>query len=333
MPQIQPVVPQIQPVVPQIQLTAVPPHASFSLAVHGGAGPGRDGSEAHADGLRRALVAGEAVLAAGGAALDAVCVAVVVLEDDESFNAGRGAALTVAGTAELDACLCDGATGRAGAVAASRYARNPVLAARAVMESTPHVLLADPGERWLADVGLERVDPSYFVTDARRAALRAHHDETTAPRLVRDGATASGPDATGYVVGHGTVGAVARDTAGRLAAATSTGGVTGQWVGRVGDTPVVGAGTWADERVAVSGTGIGEFFLRAALAHDVAARVRWTGAALAQAAHDALHDDLVVPGGDGGLIAAGADGTLVLGYCSQAMLRGYLGPDGPVVVA
>jgi beta-aspartyl-peptidase (threonine type) len=314
--------------VPPIQLTTVPPAATFSLAVHGGAGPRRDSpgrSAAQADGLRRALAAGEAVLAAGGPALDAVCAAVVVLEDDEAFNAGRGAALTVDGTAELDACVCDGATGRAGAVAASRFARHPVLAARAVMERTPHVLLAGPGPDWLDAVGLERVDPSWFVTPARLAALRTGASDPTAPAL------ASG--LTEPRVGHGTVGAVARDAAGRLAAATSTGGVTGQWAGRIGDTPVVGAGTWADERVAVSGTGIGEYFLRAALAHDVAARVRWTGTGLADAVRDAIADDLVVPGGDGGVIAVATDGTLVLAYCSQAMLRGHLGPEGPIVVA
>ena len=302
-----------------IALTAVRPHGPFSLAVHGGAGPLRDGPErsaGQAEGLRRAVAAGESVLAAGGPALDAVCAAVAVLEDDEAFNAGRGAALTVAGTAELDACVCDGATGLAGAVAASRFARHPVLAARAVMEHTPHVLLAGPSRAWLDEVGLERVDPDWFVTPARLAALRDRARETTAP-----------------AVGHGTVGAVARDAVGRLAAATSTGGVTGQWVGRVGDTPVVGAGTWADERVAVSGTGIGEFFLRSSLAHDIAARVRWTGAPPEDAVRAALHDDLVVPGGDGGVIVAAADGTLVLAFCSEAMLRGHLGPDGPVVVA
>lgn len=316
---------------PQIQLTAVPPTAPFALAVHGGAGPLRDGAPraaAQERGLRAALAAGHDVLAAGGAALDAVCGAVAVLEDDEAFNAGRGAALTVAGTAELDACVCDGATGRAGAVAASHYARHPVLAARAVMERTPHVLLAGPTPTWLDAVGLERVDPSWFVTPARLAALRDGTPEATAPTLPGAGQGTSEPR-----LGHGTVGAVARDSAGRLAAATSTGGVTGQWVGRVGDTPVVGAGTWADERVAVSGTGIGEDFLRAALAHDVAARVRWTGAALADAVHDVIADDLVARGGDGGVIAAGADGTLVLAFCSQAMLRAYLGADGPVVVA
>jgi len=304
---------------PPIQLTAVAPHGTFSLAVHGGAGPLRDGPDraaAQAEGLRLALTVGQAVLTAHGAALDAVCAAVAILEDDEAFNAGRGAALTVAGTAELDACVCDGSTGRAGAVAASHFARHPVLAARTVMERTPHVLLASPTPEWLDAHHLERVDRDWFITPARVASLEERLRETSDP-----------------AVGHGTVGAVARDSEGRLAAATSTGGVTGQWVGRVGDTPVVGAGTWADGRVAVSGTGIGEYFLRAALAHDVAARVRWTGAALADAVRDAIAEDLVVPQGDGGVIAAGADGALVLAYCSERMLRGYLGPEGPVVVA
>ncbi len=301
-----------------VDITTVPPHAEFSLAVHGGAGPSPADDEhtaARRDGLTRALAAGQAVLERGGAALDAACAAVVVLEDDPAFNAGVGAALTRAGTPELDACVVDGATGRAGAVAVSLHARNPVLAARAGMESTPHVLLVAPGEEWLASVGVDRVSPAYFVTPERLEALRS--------RL---------PDPSSPVLGHGTVGAVARDRRGGLAAATSTGGVTGQWEGRVGDTPVVGAGTWADERVAVSGTGIGEFFLRGVLAHDIAARVRWTGAQLPDAVRGAIAEHLVGRGGDGGVIAAGADGTLVVGYCSAAMLRGYLGPDGPVVV-
>lgn len=308
---------------PRIDVTEVPPHGGLALAVHGGAGPlrpeGADDDELAAvrrAGLTRALRAGEDVLARGGGALDAVCAAVVVLEDDPAFNAGVGAALTRAGTAELDACVADGATGRAGAVAVSRFARHPVLAARAVMERTPHVLLVSPGEEWLAGVGVEAVAPEHFVTAERLAALRSAR-----------------PDPSSPVLGHGTVGAVARDRRGALAAATSTGGVTGQWEGRVGDTPVVGAGTWADERVAVSGTGVGEYFLRSALAHDIAARVRWTGASPADAVRAMLADDLVAPGGDGGVIAVAADGTVVLGYCSDAMLRGHLGPDGPVVVA
>jgi len=301
-----------------VDITTVPPHGQFSLAVHGGAGPAPADEEhtaARRDGLTRALLAGRAVLERGGAALDAACAAVVVLEDDPAFNAGVGAALTRAGTAELDACVADGATGLAGAVAVSRHARNPVLAARAVLERTPHVLLVAPGVEWLASVGVDRVSPAHFVTPERLEALRS-----------------SLPDPSSPVLGHGTVGAVARDRRGGLAAATSTGGVTGQWEGRVGDTPVVGAGTWADERVAVSGTGIGEFFLRAALAHDVAARVRWTGATLPDAVREAIEEHLVGRGGDGGVIAAGGDGTIVVGYCSAAMLRGYLGADGPVVV-
>lgn len=300
-----------------ISLTAVPAHGNIALAVHGGAGPQPTGgglSPAQRTGLLGALHAGQRVLTGGGSALEAACLAVTVLEDDPAFNAGRGAALTRAGTAELDACVCDGASGRAGAVAVSRYARNPVLAARAVLEHTPHVLLACPGADWLADVGLATVDPDYFVTPARLTALHAGRSDTSTPAH-----------------GHGTVGAVARDRDGQLAAATSTGGVTGQWEGRVGDTPVVGAGTWADRLVAVSGTGIGEHFLRAALAHDIAARLRWTTDPLPQVVRAVLAEDLLARGGNGGVIAAGADGGLVLGYCTPAMLYGYLGPNGPVV--
>ncbi len=324
-----------------ISLTAVPAYGDVALAVHGGAGP-RPGagelSPAQRTGLLSALRAGRQVLTGGGSALEAACAAVIVLEDNPAFNAGRGAALTRAGSAELDACVCDGASGRVGAVTVSRYARNPVLAARAVLEHTPHVLLAGPGVEWLTEVGLHTVDPDYFVTAERLAALRDHRSDTSAPALsgasepaARTGSVPMPRSGPAPVLGYGTVGAVARDRDGKLAAATSTGGMSGQWEGRVGDTPVVGAGTWADRRVAVSGTGIGEYFLRAALAHDIAARLRWTRDPLSEVVRAVLAEDLLDAGGNGGLIAAGADGSLVLGYCTPAMLRGYLGPDGPVV--
>ena len=245
----------------------------FALAVHGGAGTLRRDAMSPAraaqyhDGLRRALVAGRDILAAGGSALDAVTAAVVALEDDPLFNAGRGAVFTAAGTQEMDAAVMEGRERRAGAVAGIFGPRNPVLAARAVMEHSPHVLLIGDGALVLArEQGLAFAEPELFPY---RGALA---------RLAADlGGLAEDDDARR----HGTVGAVARDCRGDLAAATSTGGMTGKLPGRVGDTPIIGAGTYADNAsCAVSATGHGEFFIRYAAAHEVAARLRHRGETL-----------------------------------------------------
>jgi beta-aspartyl-peptidase (threonine type) len=277
------------------------------LAIHGGAGSSkRQAPEPCLAGLRRALESGWEVLAGGGSALDAVTAAVIVLEDDPLFNAGRGAVYDAQGRHELDASLMDGATLRAGAVAAVSRIRNPVLAARAVLEDGRHVLLAGAGaERFARAQGLALVRPSYFDTPERRAALR------------RGGARP-----------RGTVGAVARDRDGNLAAATSTGGSTGKLPGRVGDSPIVGAGTWADNATcAVSGTGHGELFLRTALAHDVAARIRYGGQPLARAARAALAA-VARLGGEGGLIAIDRHGRVAMPFHAATMLRGCIGRGG-----
>lgn len=298
---------------PPAHLAVVPPWGEFGLVVHGGAGirpeaVAEDERRAALAGLARSLEAGREVLAAGGTAEDAVSAAVVVLEDCELFNAGRGAALTTAGTAELDAALMTG-EGTAGAVVTCRTARNPVLAARAVMEQTPHVLLVDPTVEQLAGWGLDVVEAGYHVTQRRRADLAAALREQ-APQ-------------------HGTVGAVARDRCGRLAAATSTGGINGQLPGRVGDAPIIGAGTWADAGTcAVSCTGHGEYFLRASAAHDIHARMRYAGADLVTAVRGTLDELVGARGGDGGLIALGADGTGVLAFNSPGMYRGWVDADG-----
>jgi len=283
-----------------------PPASGPSLALHGGAG-GRveelalAGQAPYAEGLRAAYRAGWAVLAAGGDALDAVCASVAVLEDDPLFNAGRGAALTATGQAELDASVMTG-SGLAGAVAAAKYARNPVLAARAVLERTEHVLIVDPDAGFLARYGLEAVGRDYFVTEERRRQLdRVTGGQAAAAR-------------------HGTVGAVARDAGGRVAAATSTGGMTGQADGRVGDTPIVGAGVYARDQVAaVSCTGHGEAFIQGVVAHDVAARVRYLGAGLAEAVRGTFADELDRRGATGGLVAVGGDGRVVVAHNSPAM--------------
>jgi len=284
------------------------------IAIHGGAGT-VDRARMTArrereflDALTAALEAGYAVLGRGGKSLDAVVAAVIVLEDSPLFNAGRGAVFNAAGRHELDAAVMDGATGRAGAVAAVRRVKNPVLAARAVMERTPHVLLTgSAADRFARAAGLTLVPPDYFSTTARAVALAR----------ARAQAAASAADR------HGTVGAVALDAAGNLAAATSTGGFTNKLPGRVGDTPVVGAGTYAENATcAVSATGSGEHFMRAVAAHDVAARMRYRDATLAQAARGALAR-VTALGGDGGLIAVDCSGRIAMPFASEGMYRGW----------
>ena len=294
-----------------MHLFHVPPSASgWALVLHGGAG-GRveelslEESGSYAEGLTAAYLAGAAVLAAGGSALDAVCATVERLEDDPLFNAGRGAALTSEGTAELDACVMTG-EGRAGAVAASRYARNPVHAARKVLEETPAVLLMAPTAERIAGWDLETVSPDHFTTPARQQQLRR----------VQDGLLAGSR--------HGTVGAVAVDVHGRVAAATSTGGMVNQSEGRVGDTPIVGAGTYARDGVgAISCTGEGEAFIQGVVAHDVAARVRYLGVDLAEAVTATVEAELAPRGATGGLIAVGADASVVVAHNSPAMFAAY----------
>lgn len=287
------------------------------LAIHGGAGtlprrrmaPGRE--REYRDALLFALQRGFSVLEKGGSALDAVTGAVVALEDCPLFNAGRGSVFNAAGKHEMDAAVMDGATLKAGAVAAVRTIRNPVLAARAVMERTPHVLLAAEGaERFAKDNGIALVPPGYFFTRERHEALKK--------RLKSH---------------HGTVGAVALDARGHLAAATSTGGYTGKLPGRVGDSPLLGAGTWADDATcAVSGTGLGEAFIRAAAAHDVSARMRYLRAPLARAAAAALRN-VARLGGDGGLVAVDRRGNVVMPFNSAGMYRAAIAGNGRPRVA
>jgi beta-aspartyl-peptidase (threonine type) len=297
------------------------------LVVHGGAGappraeltPEREAA-VRAD-LDRALRAGHAVIAGGGAALDAVAAAVVVLEDSPLFNAGRGAALNAEGRAELDAAIMEGHTQRAGAVAAVHRARNPVLLARAVMEKSGHVMLVGDGaDEFGRSVGVAMVDPSWFVTDERRRDLeraRARAGETGAiPAHLR----------------FGTVGAVALDSAGRLAAATSTGGLTNKRWGRVGDSPLIGAGTWADDRCAVSATGAGEYFIRVGAARDLCARMRYRGDGVGEAARDVIAA-VGALGGDGGVIALDARGNVAMPFNADGMYRGTITRDGKVRVA
>ncbi|HJU19900.1 MAG TPA: isoaspartyl peptidase/L-asparaginase [Stellaceae bacterium] len=291
--------------------------AAFALAVHGGAGTirrertSKAARAAYHAGLCRALLAGGAVLAGGGRALDAVAAAVVALEDDPLFNAGRGASLTAAGTFEMDAAIMDGRDRRAGAVAAVFGPKNPVTAARAVMDASPHVLLVAEGAAAFCRArGLAFAEPQYFETEARRREWREGMERRRAPG------------------GHGTVGAVARDCDGNLAAATSTGGIAGKVPGRVGDSPLVGAGTFADNRTcAVSATGHGEFFIRWGVAFEVAARLAHLGQTLDRAAA-AVIAELAAQGGEGGLVAIDRDGRLALPFNTPGMYRGYLKSGG-----
>jgi beta-aspartyl-peptidase (threonine type) len=306
-------------------MTHSPTPSTFSLAVHGGAGtilrntmtPAREA--AYHAGLRRALEAGRLVLAAGGAALDAVTAAVMALEDEPLFNAGRGAVFTSAGKQEMDAAIMDGRDRAAGAVAGICGPRNPILAARAVMERTEHVLLI--GESALAFCraqGLAFEDTPYFFTEARWQALQ----DTLAMRL-------AGVDNQDASRKHGTVGAVARDSHGHLAAATSTGGMTAKAPGRVGDTPVIGAGTWADDDTcALSGTGNGEIFIRYAACHEISARMRHAGQSLAQATQGVVMDLLAPHGGSGGIIAVDRHGSVSLPFNCAGMYRGVVQSDG-----
>ena len=298
----------------------------WSLMVHGGAGILRradfppDQAEGARAGLRAALAAGEAVLAGGGAALDAVEAAVRVLEDDPHFNAGRGAVLSYDGCVSLDAAIMNGADRSAGAVAGVSVAKNPVSLARRVMTATPHVLLSGAGaDQFARDQDVECAGQEWFATPERRRQLeelRAKVDGWFDAEMK-----------------YGTVGAVARDAAGHVAAATSTGGVMGKRWGRIGDTPLIGAGTFADDRAcAVSATGSGEFFIRANVAAEIAARVRLTGAGL-DAAADAVLAEVRALGGTGGVIVAAPSGETAWRFVTPGMFRGSVSAGAEARVA
>lgn len=312
-----------------MQDSAITGSGGYALALHGGAGTLNRGDMSterealYRAGLARALAAGRDVLAGGGSALDAVTQAVCALEDEPLFNAGRGAVFTRAGTQEMDAAIMDGRDRRAGAVAGVFGPRNPVLAARAVMERSPHVLLIGEGAAaFCRDAGLAFADRDYFFTEARWGSLAETLEQEREGRVDADESRR-----------HGTVGAVARDRAGNLAAATSTGGMTGKLPGRVGDSPVIGAGTFADNAsCAVSATGHGEFFIRYAAAHEIAARITHGGRSLGEAA-EAVVAELGAAGGSGGLVAVGHDGTLAMPFNCTGMYRGYVKDDGIVYTA
>ena len=307
-------------------------NATWSLVIHGGAGvlerelmtPQRDRDTRAA--LNRALEAGTAVLEKGGASIDAVAAAIMVLEDDPNFNAGRGSVFTYKGRNEMDAAIMDGRDRSAGAVAGVTTTKNPILLARAVKDESPHVLLArDGANEFSVQHDLEQVDSSYFATDERLRQL-----EELKARKEKEG-----DNNVSYFdidMKYGTVGAVALDQDGNVAAGTSTGGLTGKRWGRIGDSPIIGAGTYADNRAcAISATGAGEFFIRLGIAHEICARMRFANED-AKTAADHVIAELGEMGGTGGVIVAAPDGTFAWSYNTPGMYRGKANSDGVKLV-
>lgn len=299
--------------------------APMMLAIHGGAGVERrdmtpeDERDARAA-LALALRRGHTELKAGKSAVDAVTAAITVLEDDPHFNAGRGAVFTHDGRNELDTSIMDGRTRKAGAAAGVHRVKNPILLARAIMERSEHVMMVGDGaEVFAAEQGIELVDPSWFRTEKRWQQLQRRLREK------QQGSLDDGRPGRRYT---GTVGAVALDRQGGLAAGTSTGGMTDKRYGRVGDSPIIGAGTWADDRCAFSGTGWGEFYIRSAAAHEVCARMRYLNEGPAEAGHAVINVDVPALGGDGGAIVMGADGRIGFPFNTEGMFRGWIGADG-----
>ncbi|MGH9380628.1 MAG: isoaspartyl peptidase/L-asparaginase family protein [Thermoanaerobaculia bacterium] len=290
------------------------------LVIHGGAGTLRPGQmseedeQAYREAMAAALYTGWEILSGGGSALDAVEATVRSMEDSPLFNAGRGAVLNSDGRPQHDASIMDGETQDAGAVGAVSRIKNPISAARAVMERTPHVLLVGPdADLWAAQQGLETVEGAYFYTERRLRWLQERMAEGAGD--------------------HGTVGAVALDRQGRLAAATSTGGLSGKLPGRVGDSPIPGAGNWADPRCAVSGTGTGEYFIRYNVARDVCFRFEHQGGSLGDAAREVTNaagevEIVAGEGADAGVIAVADDGSWTFAFNTPGMLRGQIDGDG-----
>ena len=318
------------------------PH--WSLVVHGGSGvidradlkPDQD--RAYRAVLAQAAEAGAALLRGGGAALDAVEAAVHVLEDDPLFNAGRGAVFTAEGQVELDAAIMDGATLAAGAVAGVTRTRNPISAARAVMERSSHVLMAGSGaDAFAAAEGLAQVEPGYFFVERRWRALEAQLGREGLPIPTRPPGAST--DLAHAALAHdegkrGTVGVVARDSRGHVAAGTSTGGTTGKRWGRVGDSPLIGAGTYASDRsAAVSGTGEGEYFIRLGVARAICALVELKGLSLQAAVDRVIQDDLTALGGQGGVIAVAPDGQMAWSFNTSGMYRARIADGRPLEVA
>lgn len=322
--------------------TGVPLKDKFVLVIHGGAGTilksqmSAEKERAYTMALNTALDSGYAILRDGGSALDAVESAVRVLEDNPLFNAGKGAVFTNDGRNELDASIMDGKTLKAGAVAGVTTIRNPITAARAVMEKSEHVMLTGTGaERFAHDQHIAIVDPSYFHTDSRWEALQnARRKDSIRNKQLYDSLLKGSIRQIGnHDEKYGTVGAVALDRHGNLAAATSTGGMTNKKFGRVGDAPLIGAGTYADNRTAaISCTGWGEYFIRLVMARSITAMMEYGKFTLEKAANEMVMKKLPALGGDGGLIAVDKEGNISMPFCTEGMYRGFVKDNGVRVV-
>ena len=324
------------------------PASHWAIVIHGGAGDinraklGKKGDAAYRAALAKVIETGSQVLDRGGSSLDAVEAAIRVMEDDSLFNASRGAVFTATGETELDAAIMDGATLRAGAVADVTRTRYPITLARAVMEKTPYVLLVGAGaDAFSVQAGMEQAGPGYFFTESRWQSLVKQLEKEGKPIPPRPaGAPPPGPvepnaqlqEAAGMHL-YGTVGVVALDRAGNIAAGTSTGGLQGKLSGRVGDSPLIGAGTYAsNQSCAVSGTGVGEFFIRYTVAREVCALVQYKGLSLQQAVDEVIHKRLAPIHGDGGVIALAPDGQLAWSFNTPGMFRARLAEGGKIQI-
>ena len=320
----------VQPTDKQMEEKPVVEKPEYAIVIHGGAGTilkesmTAEKEAAYLEALNDALDAGENILKNGGTSLEAVEKTIMSMEDSPLFNAGKGAVFTNAGTNELDASVMDGKTQNAGAVGGVKTVRNPIQAAIAVMENSVHVMLAGTGaDEFAAEQGLTTVDNSYFHTERRRNALeRVKEKEKEEMKQITENSESK----------HGTVGCVALDKNGNIVAGTSTGGMTNKRWGRVGDSPIIGAGTYANNATCgVSCTGHGEYFIRYAVAHDVSARMLYLKENVATAADHVVNKTLVEKGGSGGLIALDAFGNVAMPFNSEGMYRGYAKPGERVV--
>jgi beta-aspartyl-peptidase (threonine type) len=315
-------------------------NSTFGFAIHGGAGTilksnmTPEMEAAYRDKLKEALLAGYNILKNDGKSLDAVEAAIRILEDSPLFNAGKGAVLTNEGTAEMDASIMDGKTLMAGAVAGVKHIKNPISLARMVMEQSPHVLMAGEGaEAFARQHGVELMPQEYFITERRQKELQKVKEEEKKQSNPSKGTSPEKPGQAPEEKKHGTVGAVALDKFGNLAAGTSTGGKTNKKFGRIGDSPIIGAGTYANNQTcAVSATGDGEYFIRSVVAYDISALMEYKGMSLKDAANLVIMDKLKKLGGGGGVIAIDKDGHISMPFNTPGMYRGYVGADGKVVI-
>ena len=327
-------------IVPQTNLTArqQQPDNRIGIVVHGGAGTIQKNSmtpemeKAYRDKLTEAIMKGYTILKNSGTSLDAVEAVINILEDSPLFNAGKGAVFTHEGTNELDAAIMDGSNLKAGTVAAVKHIRNPITLARMVMERSPHVMMAGEGAEAFAKAnGVELVPQEYFYTERRWKQLQdakaREEKQKTAPQEKKNSPSDESEQR------HGTVGCVALDSKGNLAAGTSTGGTTNKRYGRVGDTPIIGAGTYANNKTcAVSATGTGEYFIRSVVAYDISCLMEYKGLSLSQAAEIVVMDKLVKTGGDGGVIAIDKDGNIAMPFNTSGMYRAYIDEKGNPVI-